>query len=624
MTHQLNFIYNDSDWIAPAEYPDLSKAPEIAIDLETKDPNLKTKGSGWATFDGHIVGFAVAALGQQWYFPIGHDAGGNMDLSMTTAWMQDILKLPCPKIFHNASYDVGWLLVNGFEIKGKIVDTMIAAALINENRFSFSLNACAKDYLGEIKNETFLNEKAKEWGIDPKGDLWKLPAGYVGFYAEQDAGLTLRLWDRFKTEISKQSLHDVWDMEMELLPILIDTRRRGIRIDEEKAAELKKEFIKKEKQVLHKIKQETTLDVDIWAARSVAQIFDRIGVEYPRTPKTGDPSFTQNWLVNCDNPIAQLIREAREINKFHSTFIDSIQRYVHKGRIHSEINQLRSDQGGTVSGRLSYSNPNLQQIPARNKEFGDKIRSLFLPEEGRQWGSFDYSQQEPRLVAHYAASINDTFQSKGAAEFIEAYNNEAADFHQIVADMAGITRTQAKTINLGLFYGMGKNKLARELGIDKERAEDLLRKYGDRVPFVRGLATEVSSSASKYGFIRTIRGRKCRFDMWEPATFGMNKAMQYEEAKAIYGNNIRRAFTYKALNRLIQGSAADQTKQAMINCYKAGYKPLLQIHDELCFSIEKEDDIKGVKEIMENAIEDLRVPSKVDIALGRSWGEAKE
>ena len=624
MTHQLNFIYNDSDWIAPAEYPDLSKAPEIAIDLETKDPNLKTKGSGWATFDGHIVGFAVAALGQQWYFPIGHDAGGNMDLSMTTAWMQDILKLPCPKIFHNASYDVGWLLVNGFEIKGKIVDTMIAAALINENRFSFSLNACAKDYLGEIKNETFLNEKAKEWGVDPKGDLWKLPAGYVGFYAEQDAGLTLKLWDIFKTEINKQSLHDVWEMEMELLPILIDTRRRGIKVDEEKAAELKKEFIKKEKQVLHKIKQETTLDIDIWAARSVAQIFDRIGVEYPRTPKTGDPSFTQNWLVNCDNPIAQLIREAREINKFHSTFIDSIQRYVHKGRIHSEINQLRSDQGGTVSGRLSYSNPNLQQIPARNKEFGDKIRSLFLPEEGKQWGSFDYSQQEPRLVAHYAASINDTFQSKGAAEFIEAYKNEAADFHQIVADMAGITRTQAKTINLGLFYGMGKNKLARELGIDKDRAEDLLRRYGDRVPFVRGLATEVSSSASKYGFIRTIRGRKCRFDMWEPATFGMNKAMQYEEAKAIYGNNIRRAFTYKALNRLIQGSAADQTKQAMIDCYKAGYKPLLQIHDELCFSIEKEDDIKGVKEIMENAIEDLRVPSKVDIALGRSWGEAKE
>jgi len=622
MTHQLNFIYNDSDWVCPPEYPDLSQAKEIAIDLETKDPNIKTKGPGWATFDGAIVGFAVAAYDQQWYFPIQHDAGGNMDLAITTAWMQDVLNTPATKIFHNASYDVGWLKINGFDIKGPIVDTMIAAALINENRFSFALNSCAKDYLGEIKNETFLNEKAKEWGIDPKADLWKLPAGYVGFYAEQDAGLTLRLWQRFKTEISKQSLNDVWEMEMELLPILIDTRMRGIRVDEEKASLLKKEFKGKESEVLGKIKKETTLDVDIWAARSVAQVFDRIGVDYPRTPKSDEPSFTQNWLVNCDNPIAQLIRQAREINKFHSTFIDSIQRYAHKGRIHSEINQLRSDQGGTVSGRLSYSNPNLQQIPARNKEYGDKIRSLFLPEEGKQWGSFDYSQQEPRLVAHYAASVDQQF--TGADEFIDAYKNEAADFHQIVADMAGISRTHAKTINLGLFYGMGKAKLAKELGISKDKAEILLNQYNSRVPFVKRLATEVTNSASKYGFIRTIRGRKCRFDMWEPATFGMNKAMQYEEAKAIYGNNIRRAFTYKALNRLIQGSAADQTKQAMINCHKQGYQPLLQIHDELCFSINDDSDIVGVKEVMENAIENLKVPFKVDVALGRSWGEAKE
>ena len=490
MTHQLNFIYNDSDWVCPSEYPDLSQAKEIAIDLETKDPNIKTKGSGWATFDGHIVGFAVAAFDQQWYFPIGHDAGGNMDISMTTAFIQDILKTPATKIFHNASYDVGWLLVNGFEIRGKIIDTMIAAAVVNENRFSFSLNACVKDYLGEIKNETFLNEKAKEWGIDPKADMWRLPAGYVGFYAEQDAALTLKLWQRLKQEIVKQDLHDVWEMEMELLPILIDMRRRGIRVDIDKAEQIKKEFKQKEAIVLKKIKDETTIGVDIWAARSVAQVFDRIGVDYPRTAKTEEPSFTQNWLINCNNPIAQLIREAREINKFHSTFIDSVLRYTHKGKIHSEINQLRSDQGGTVSGRLSYSNPNLQQIPARNKEFGDKIRSLFLPEEGKQWGSFDYSQQEPRLVAHYAASVSKQF--AGADEFIQAYEDESADFHQIVADMAGISRTQAKTINLGLFYGMGKAKLAKELGIDKDSAERLLNTYNDRVPFVKKLAVEVT------------------------------------------------------------------------------------------------------------------------------------
>ena len=622
MTHQLNFIYNDSDWVCPSEYPDLSQATEIAIDLETKDPNLKTKGSGWATFDGHIVGFAVAAFDKQWYFPIAHDAGGNMDLGITTAWMQNVLRTPATKVFHNASYDVGWLLVNGFEIRGKIVDTMIAAAIVDENRYSFALNACAKDYLGEIKNETFLNEKAKEWGIDAKQDLWRLPAGYVGFYAEQDAGLTLKLWKYLKQEINKQSLHDVWDLEMELQPILIDMRRRGIRVNEEKAHALKKEFKRKESDVLKKIKDETTFDIDIWAARSVAQVFDRIGVDYPRTPKTGEPSFTQNWLVNCDNPVAQLIREAREINKFHSTFIDSIQRYVHKGRIHSEINQLRSDQGGTVSGRLSYSNPNLQQIPARNKEYGNKIRSLFLPEEGKQWGSFDYSQQEPRLVAHYAASTNEEF--TGAEEFIKAYESDEADFHQIVADMAGISRTNAKTINLGLFYGMGKAKLARELGISKDAAENLLSKYHTRVPFVKRLAESVMNSASKFGFIRTVKGRKCRFNMWEPATFGMNKAMKYEEAKAVYGNNIRRAYTYKALNRLIQGSAADQTKQAMIKCSTKRFQPLLQIHDELCFSINEENDIIGIKKEMENAIEGLKVPFKTDVALGSSWGNAKE
>jgi DNA polymerase I-like protein with 3'-5' exonuclease and polymerase domains len=622
MSHQLNFIYTDSDWVCPSEYPDLRAADEIAIDLETKDPDLKKFGAGWAYGKGHIVGFAVAALGKQYYFPIAHDAGGNMDLDITVAWMQDLLKQPSTKIFHNAAYDLGWLKFNNFQVNGPIVDTMIAAALIDENRWSFSLNACAKDYLGEIKNETFLNEKAKEWGIDPKQDLWRMPAGYVGFYAEQDAGLTLRLWQRFKAEIQQQSLNDVWEMEMQLLPILHKMRATGIRVDEEKASLLKKEFKQKESSLLSKIKKETTLSVDIWAARSVAKVFDRIGVDYPRTPKSGEPSFTTNWLANCEHPVAKLVKEAREINKFHSTFIDSIQRYVHKGRIHAEINQLRSDQGGTVSGRLSYANPNLQQIPARNKEFGDKIRSLFLPEEGKQWGSFDYSQQEPRLVAHYSSAIGQNLD--GSEEFIKAYQDESADFHQIVADMAQISRTQAKTINLGLFYGMGKNKLSKELGISKDKAEILLNQYNSRVPFVKKLAEAVTQSASKFGFIRTIKGRKCRFDKWEPMTFGMNQAMNYNEAKANYGNNIRRAFTYKALNRLIQGSAADQAKQAMIDCYNAGFTPMLQIHDELCFSIYGDDDIIKIKKEMENSIEDLRVPFKVDVAKGNSWGETHD
>jgi DNA polymerase I-like protein with 3'-5' exonuclease and polymerase domains len=622
MTHQLNFTFEESDWVCPSEYPDLTNADALAIDLETKDPNIKTLGPGWPRMDGHIVGFAVATAGRQYYFPIHHDAGGNMDEGVTVAFMQDLLKLPCPKIFHNASYDVGWLLANGFEIKGDIIDTMVAAALIDENRYSYSLNALALEYLGEIKNETFLKEKAKEWGIDPKQDMWRMPAGYVGFYAEQDAALTYKLWQHFKPLILKENLTEVWEMEKELLPHLVEMRRRGIRVDMDKISLLRKQFISEENKILRTIKDMTGESVDMWAARSVAKLYDKLGVEYPLTEKSKEPSFTSNWLQNSEHTISKLIRNVREINKFHSTFLNSIERYEHKGRVHSEIHQLKNDGGGTVSGRLSYSNLNLQQIPARNKEFGEKIRSIFLPEEGRQWGSFDYSQQEPRLVAHYAAAVDKGF--TGADEFIKAYQDEAADFHQLVADMAGISRTAAKTINLGIFYGMGKNKLSRELGISKDKAMQLLGQYDNRVPFVKKLATEVMNSAAKYGFIRTIKGRKCRFNMWEPNTWEMHKSMKYEEAKAHYGNNIRRSGTYKALNRLIQGSAADQSKVAMIECCKAGYMPLLQIHDELCFSIEKEQDTKNVKDIMENCIENLKVPFKVDIALGSSWGDAKE
>ena len=311
------------------------------------------------------------------------------------------------------------------------------------------------------------------------------------------------------------------------------------------------------------------------------------------------------------------------MNKFHSTFIDSILRYEHNGRIHAEINQLKSDSGGTATGRLSMSNPNLQQIPARNKEFGKHIRALFLPDEGKRWGSFDYSQQEPRLVVHYASSVDQGFE--GSYELLKAYENDNADFHQVVAEMADIPRSQAKTINLGMFYGMGKAKLSAELGIDIEQAKSILNAYNERVPFVKMLSNRCMTTADKKGCVVTIKGRHCRFDRWEPKTFGIHKSMTREEAESKYERGmIKRAMTYKALNRLIQGSAADQTKQAMINCYNKGHRPLLQIHDELCFNINKEEDIEEIKYEMEHCLDDipLQVPSKVDLALGINWGEA--
>ena len=622
MSNQINFTFQESDWTPPTSFPNLKEAKEVAIDLETKDPFIKEKGPGWATNQGNIIGVAVATESFKGYYPVAHEAGGNMDMMMVMNWVQDICRSKATKIFHNASYDIGWLKAHGVTVYGSIADTMIAAALIDENRFRYSLNALSVDYLSELKSEAGLREAAEDWGIDAKGEMFKLPAKFVGPYAEQDAVLTFKLWQRFKSEIHKQDLNDVWDLEMELLPILLHMRSHGVRVDLEGADLLKKEFLEKEKDALFKIKKAAGIDIDIWAARSIAKAFDKLKIKYPLTEKTKEPSFTQNWLTNCEAPIAKLIREAREVNKFHSTFIDSIFKFEHNGRIHAEINQLRGDAGGTVSGRLSYAHPNLQQIPARNKDLGPRIRSLFLPDKRCKWASFDYSQQEPRLVVHYASSIG----FNGSEELIEAYQNENADFHQTVADMAGIPRSQAKTINLGIFYGMGKNKLSRELGIDKSQAETILREYNAKVPFVKQLANRAAESADKNGAIWTLKGRKCRFEQWEPSSFGLHKPTNFEDAVNKYGkNNIKRAMTYKALNRLIQGSAADQVKQAMIDCAKKNYYPAIQIHDELCFSIPKErlePAVNEIKGIMELCIPELKVKSKVDIATGMNWGDA--
>ena len=619
---QLTLTFKKSMWNTPIEYKDLSQYKEIAIDLETRDEGLNNKlGAGWALGKGEIVGFAVAVEGWKGYFPFAHLGGGNMIPEQVKRYMKDVCALPSTKIFHNAQYDVGWLEASGIKVNGPIVDTMIAAALIDENRFSYSLNTLSVDYLNEIKAETELREAAAAHGIDPKAEMWKLPAEHVGYYAEQDAELTLKLWQRFKQEIATQSLTTVWEMEQQLLPILIKMRQRGVRVQVERAEELQKEMMIQEKEILQAIKKESGIEVDIWASRQIAKAFDKLKLDYPRTEKTKEPSFTQNWLINNKNKIAQLIVSAREINKFHGTFLSSIMRYQVDGRIHGEINQLRGDNGGTVSGRLSMSNPNLQQVPARNKDFGPKIRSLFVPEEGYKWGSFDYSQQEPRMTVHYAASIGDGYE--GSNELVEAYQNASADFHQTVADLVGIERTQAKTIGLGLMYGMGKNKLAISLGVTKDEADELIVKYNKKVPFIKKLSDRCKYAADEKGVIRTKKGRKCRFDLWETRDFGLHIAEKYEDAVAKYGkDNIKRAYTYKALNRLIQGSSADQTKQSMLDCYNAGHLPMLQIHDELCFNVKDDNHAQQIKNIMQESIK-FKVPSVVEYGLGESWGDAK-
>ncbi len=606
-----------TEWLPPETFPDLSKYDEIAIDLETKDPDLVKMGSGNVTKRGDVTGVAVAVHDWAGYYPIAHEGGGNMDRAKVLKWFQGVLSTPALKIFHNAMYDVCWIRALGLSINGKIVDTMIASALVDENQMRYDLNNCSKRYTGKTKNETALYEAAKSWGVDAKAEMYKLPAIYVGAYAEKDAELTLELWQELKKEILHQDINSIFELETELFPCLVDMRFLGVRVDVEGAHKLKEELHKQEKECLLEVKKQTQVDVQIWAARSIAQVFEKLRLPFDRTEKTDSPSFTKNFLQNHPHPLVKRIAQAREINKAHTTFIDTILKHNHKGRIHAEINQLRGDNGGTVTGRFSYSNPNLQQIPARNKELGPAIRSLFIPEEGHTWGCFDYSQQEPRLVVHYAALQN----LYGVGDVLDAYRKDDADFHDIVADMAEIPRSQAKTINLGLFYGMGKNKLQAELGVSKDKSDELFRQYHRRVPFVKQLMDNVMTRAQNSGKIRTLLGRLCRFHLWEPNQFGIHKALPHDAALMEHGPGIKRAYTYKALNRLIQGSAADMTKKAMIELYKEGITPHIQVHDELDISVS--DNADKIKEIMENAVS-LEVPNKVDYEFGSNWGNIKE
>ena len=605
-------------WSPPIEYKDLSEAKEIAIDLETRDEGInKGLGAGWATGNGEIVGVAVATKGFSAYYPFGHQGGGNLIKEQVLSYVTDLCALPCRKIFHNAPYDVGWLQAYGIKVQGEIVDTMIAGALLDENRYSYSLNALCKEYLGELKAEKELLESAKLFGVSPKEELYKLPSEYVGFYAQEDARLTYDLWQRFKNELYKQNLMTIWELERDLQPHLIEMRRRGIRVNLEGTEKLKKDFKQKENITLQNIKKLVGKDIDIWGARSISFAFDKMGISYPRTQKTKEPSFTQQWLMEDNNEISKLIVQARELNKFHNTFINSILKYEHKGRIHAEINQLRSDSGGTVSGRLSMSNPNLQQLPARNKEFGNLIRGLFLPEVGDKFCALDYSQQEPRIATSYSLAL----EFKGAEEIAKAYESGDGDFHQSVADLCGIDRKSAKSISLGLMYGMGKNKLANMLGLSFDEATSLIDTYNRKAPFLKQLADKCMEKAQNEGVIRTKLGRKCRFDLYEPKDWGVHTPERYENASAKYGaNNIRRSFTFRSLNRLVQGSSADLTKKAMLECARIGHLPLLQIHDELCFSIKNKEDVKVIKKKMEDCVEFL-VPMKVDVAIGDNFGE---
>jgi len=553
----------NSNWVAPTEFPSMKGRKVVAIDLETCDPGLIKDGPGWPRKIGSVIGISISSGDFTAYYPIAHEGGGNMDRGAVIKYIRDICEDDSiEKVFHNAQYDIGWLSVIEIEVKGRIHDTMVAMALIDENRFSYTLNSISFDYLGEYKNESKLKEAALAFGVDPKSEMYKLPSTFVGEYAEEDARLTLKLHEKLSWEIKKDNLETIYDIECRLINVIFNMTKKGVRFDLDKCLTLNDKFRNKEKKILKRVKDLTNQNVEIWAAASIAKAFDSLNLPYERTEKTNAPSFTKMFLMDHPHELPRLIMQARELNKLRGTFLQGLVNHNTSGRIHAHINQIRSDSGGTVTGRFSYSHPNLQQIPNRG-QFAGSIRKLFIPEMGEYWLKADYSQQEPRLLTHWACLVG----QMGAEEVKEAYKKSDLDFHQQTAEMAGVERRLAKTIGLGVMYGMGYNKLARELDIEPPEAKKMLADFRKRVPFMQGMLEAVMNRANSKGIVRTLLGRKCRFDLWEPTQWGVHKALPLNQAKVEYGDAIKRAGTYKALNRLIQGSAADQTKKAMVDIY---------------------------------------------------------
>jgi DNA polymerase I-like protein with 3'-5' exonuclease and polymerase domains len=620
-----------SEWTPPSEFPNLSGVPRLGIDIESHDPNLKTRGPGFIRGDARMVGVSLATDDAAWYFPFGHLGGGNLDEDNVLKFIKDVVSDPHRwYIGANLPYDLEGLRSRGIEIRGKLGDVQICEPLLDEERDDgYSLEQLSLQHLGQRKDEDLLRTAASAYSVDPKNGLWKLPAKYVGAYAEFDALASLKIWDKQIKLIREQSLEQVLDLELRLLRVIFEMRWQGIPIDLEAASKLSSFLAEEENKLKVRLHKEIGGDVNVWSGQQIAAVCDRREIKYPRTPR-GAPSFEAKWLQEFSDPFIQLIAEIREVSKLKDTFVNEWIFGNHvKGRIHPQWKQLAGDEGGTRTGRMAASNPNPQQIPAAKKRngtpnpIGKRIRELFISDTGK-WCKQDYSQQEPRVLTHFAAKCEMT----GAKLAAMAYQQDPKmDFYQFMVEAAGINRRMAKDMYLGRCYGMGKRKLAQKIGKTEPECEAILREFDLKVPFVKELAEKCMQLAQSRGFIKTLCGRKRHFTWYEPAdSFQMRKdghdtrPLKHKDALLKWPNKtLVRAHTHKALNALIQGSAADMMKSGLVLGYEQEKRiPYLTIHDEVGGAIVDEQDAKRWQQIMEHCVE-LCVPIRSDMKIGKTW-----
>lgn len=624
----------------------------IAIDLETRDDGLASRrGAGWAYGAGQVAGVVISSTERSVYAPLRHPESECFDWDAVRRWLEDHCASEQMKVFHNAPYDLGWMHREfDIELTERIHDTMGMAFMLDENRMTYNLDDVCRWQGVQGKDEELLRMAADAYGVDPKAEMWKLPARFVGPYAEQDGTATLELAQRMLPQLESQGVMDAYQLEMDILPMCVEMRRRGIRVNTEEAPRVQQQMMDIRDGYLREMKDYIQIgrDIDIRDISSpqfLTSVFTDLSIPFPKTEK-GNNSFSNEWMSKSSHPLPRLIAAASQMHDASNKFIGQyILGYAHMGRLHSEIHQFRDDRGGTVTTRFSYSDPPLQQMPSRNPSVATLIRGLFLPEEGEVWGALDYSQQEFRLMVHFAKLCK----MEGVDFAVDKYQSDPdADFHNIAAEMTKLPRSRAKDVNFAKAFGAGKNKFAEMTGMDLEEAVAVMSQYDEELPFIARLSEFCQKRADAKGFIRMLDGARGRFDTWEPRWVDYKKVREanaramaegrdlpkihpcpLEEARERaadkdhpwYRGKLKRAKTHKAMNKLIQGSAARQTKMAMRQCYREGIIPLLQMHDELDFSFADPGPARRAQQIMME-VAPLVVPSKVDAEFGPTWGRA--
>lgn len=665
MPAQLPLFTPESDWTPPtmSDLPTRWGSGRVGIDTENRDESLTTLGPG-VRRGGYIAGVSFAIEdGPGFYLPIRHGDGGNMDPDKVLDYLRHMAaNFTGTLVGANLGYDLDFLEEEGItfpQVKW-FRDVQVADPLINELHYNYSLDAISERWGIPGKDETLLLEALAAYGYkgrSAKAGIWALHSKFVGPYGEQDARLPLNILRRQEREIEEQDLWRIYDLESRVLPCLVRMRRRGVAVSEDRLDQVSDWAREQQQLAIDAANQHTRHRLafgDITNTGALATVLRDLGVELPKTA-TGKDSVNAQLLEHLDHPIGEHLRRAKQMSTLRTTFVDGVRKHLTNGRAHCSFNQLRrqkddgsGDMEGAAYGRLSSSNFNFQNQPARDPEIGPMWRSIYIPDGDGLWASLDYSQQEPRQAVHFAVEAGPALIGEAAHQAaLEAARrfreDPSTDFHQMMADMAGIARKPAKNIFLGLSYGMGGAKLCRDLGLPTvwrlswtegrrrrfsdfatreeviakadagrragykvryweaagREGQELMDTFDRRVPFVRKMANHCQDLAESQGYILTLEERHCRFPLKDNGEWD---------------------WTHKAFNRLIQGSSADQTKMAVVEMEAAGYPLQLQVHDEVDLTVPSREYAEEAAKIMED-VAPLQVPMRVDVEVGPSWGE---